>query len=177
MRRRLLAPVAALALAATAACSGDGDGDGDGSEDGAGSDAGGPTTTAAPTEAEALAERLGCTGVEAPPAGGYEGWVVRDVRDCEGEGGYPVARIYGSLSAEERAAAVRLLAMEAGGESATSRCTASEGAAGVEVVAGDTWVALAFGGAAWVTGTLGGEVQATRVSPPPSMPAVECFPP
>jgi hypothetical protein len=171
MRRRLLASVAALALAVTAACSGDGDERDEG---------GGPTTTAAPSEAEALAEQLGCGRVEAPSAGGYEGWVVRDVRDCEAGSGWAQARIYASLSAEERAAAVRLLAMDAGGEQASSpgqRCTASEGEGMVDVVAGDTWVVVAYGDAAWVTGTLGGEVQAMRVSPPPSTPATECFPP
>lgn len=163
-RGRRAAALAALALVGAAACSGGGDGE-----------AGEATTTTRPSAAAELVLPLGCAKVTDPGDEGHQGWLVRDVRDCEDRWGGVSARVYASLSAEERDAGVRLLTMEGHDNPAPNGCYA--GAYGTGIVAGDTWVAVVPGDAAVVADQLGGEVQATRVSPPASTPSMDCFPP
>lgn len=148
---------------------------------GGGGDDGSPTTTA-PSEAEALVERLGCTSATSPGSSG-DGWLVDDVRDCvfePGDGWGRTLRLYGGLTPEERDAAVRLLTMDGGGEEAGplgQRCAWSD--TGVAIVAGDDWAAAVpdDGAAALVAERLDGEVQPGRVSVPVSTSPMECFPP
>jgi hypothetical protein len=151
----VLGGVLAGALGATG-CSG-GDSDGGGNEA-----AERPRPTPAPaSRAAVLVDRLGCRSGEFRSDTAGE-WFGVDVRDCEE--GAVVARVYGSLTAEEREEAVRSLTVGDLPEGSVGGDCPEEVVAPLDLflVTGPGWVTVAVGddGASAAADALGGELRA-----------------
>jgi hypothetical protein len=146
-----------MALAAgalLAGCRGDDGDDRAGDRDG----------SAGPSAGAALVERLGCESGSFTTASGG-GWQEADVHECHRG---VLARVYGSLTPEQRDAAVRLLAMETGDDGPAEGCAGLGYVEDLYVVAGGTWVAVVQGEdeAATAAERLDGDVQPGSITTP-----------